>query len=926
MNNILAAFNKRFNAGEAKCSLDVIAYRKWLLNGSKGVVPVQLPTDELDASNDWHARYAKLIEEAKHLAASGEQRGGLPFDSLKRRAIALADECFTGPDRGIVFGKVAQAFDAASLPSNTDADDNVRGETEQAKWSSYPFVADHDKFLLLMEIQKYSSWGDNQAENLVSLRDKFRTCYPNDVALMEKAESNGRILWELNEKAYQFGFVRNGAIKFERLMVQAGLPEKVKEQFEKKFTASMEKGRLSKERTSAAKHLIKSVKASSSSQSIQTDKHSLLPTEHSVVVEITPQVGVHPNSILNLHPCSRWTIVTDETGSLFDNEAFDKTSDSGKYVFVLIPENANLPPLNAGWHAVDKGLDQILSVADSLKVSGAGVLGMPVAGLHRTNRNLWMVCVESLLDITLRLLPVEGNTEITLEVEHRGNIGTDDQPLMDAMLDAAMYRLSIVNPDKAANIRLSARFISKGDSKYNGYADAVAYSWGCAKKLRSIFQARCGWVGPCLIDDNPCVVESFHRCLDLVYQRGTLSAEDWNHLVTSRTAMAVGSLVGALLRAYGDEARKDVLKWRVYLDYVLGHLDSKAIKMSVLEPQIAWLKEYEPDDAEIPPRLRLLWLTAQLAAANHKGGTTFGSSDCATEFKELSARLEDEDAPLVCFADLHLAVEKTDSYQFESARGMLTPWESVPIAVPGLRYHAQVLSSLGQHAAFLGENEKAMEYFDRAMSEFKRLSDDWQRDFDHTCAYAVIAAMDSDSSRFQSLMATYLYGGEWNEATMIDMAEQFATVGEDEPDSKYAHAILLRHLVSLPPENLIRQAYVAKSADWKWSEDGHPWELIAFYRALLLSVNDASRIEWLRRGWELAIKGGPTLQVIAAVIGASLVPLGALSGSEYLAKVEEVAGLLPSIGDIRLEALRNQLSSPIPPLELAKIVLPFNFR
>ncbi|MBS7286307.1 MAG: hypothetical protein KIH06_03505, partial [Kiritimatiellae bacterium] len=286
----------------------------------------------------------------------------------------------------------------------------------------------------------------------------------------------------------------------------------------------------------------------------------------------------------------------------------------------------------------------------------------------------------------------------------------------------------------------------------------------------------------------------------------------------------------------------------------------------------------------------------------------------------------DEDAPLVCFAALHLAVELTDAYRFEDARSLLQGWEKEPVSVPGLRYHAQVLSSLGQHAAFLGENEKALEYFDRAMGEFSCLSSDWQRDFDHTCAYAVIAAMDCTSPHFDRLMSMYLYGGEWSVATMVDMAQQFASVGEDEPDSKYAHAILLRYLVTLPDDNPIRSAYVAKAGEWKWSTDGHPWELIAFNRAMLLSVDAPERVEWLKKGYELSLQGGPTLQVIASVIGAALLASGGISADEYLDKVEAVATKLPSVGEDRLAVLRGQVNAPIPVLELAKKILPFNFR
>lgn len=256
---------------------------------------------------------------------------------------------------------------------------------------------------------------------------------------------------------------------------------------------------------------------------------------------------------------------------------------------------------------------------------------------------------------------------------------------------------------------------------------------------------------------------------------------------------------------------------------------------------------------------------------------------------------------------------------------MLLPWLDEPVAVPGLLYHAQVLSSLGQHEAFLGNNEKALEYFDRAFSEFTRLSEGQQREIDHTLAYAVIVAMDANSPRLPLLMAAYLYGGAYTVEGMVDMANQFAAVGEDEPDSKYAHAILLRYLVTLPEDDPVRQAYLAKSSEWKWSEDGHPWELIAFYRAMLCA-DKPSRVRCLKQAFALAEQGGPTLQIIATVILGSLLAEGEADAAVYAATVESVIAQLPALGADRFAALREQATNPQPGLLLAEKVLPFNFR
>ncbi|MBQ3807824.1 MAG: hypothetical protein II840_07695 [Kiritimatiellae bacterium] len=923
MDDIIEAFERRFFPESAQCDNALVAaYGRWLLGNRKSAEPALQNPGEKAKADAWYARCETLFQEAKNLAAAGEQRGGLAFDSLKRKSLAIADEMFPRQERGCVFARVAQIFDEI-VSGGRIVDASSVSET----WSQYPYLPPNE-FSLVREIEKFASWGADSAKELGDKCARFKEGFPRDVAVMEAAISNGQLFKKLKDQARQMAWEPSGRKKLDELIKIAGIPTWQGEKIMEAFDA----GKTAKARISDARRLKKMAKGNVENQDVNLNgmqqAHEKLPglnpaaDRHRVDVEL---IAGHPNSILNLKPAHKWTIVADETGVQFGRDAFTLPQQVGRYVFVLIPDYAKIPPLPIGWHAVDESLSSIVNAADSLKESKCGIIGIPVRGLYQTNGDLWYSCIETLLDITLRLLPVDGSTEIELDVERRGAADGSSAGLLQKMLDDAQYHLSLVSPEKAKNVRLSGKIIAKQNNPYNGYADLVAFSWGCGKIVRQVL-SQYGWLGPCLIAEDPGVVRVFHRCLELIHVGGELPVEDWNVLVTNRQASSVGSLIGALLRAYGEEARQDSAKWRKYLDYVLAHLDSKAIRMSLLMPQISWLKEYEPAAAQLPPRFRLVWLTAQLAASNHQGGTAFGAKQYTQEFKVLSEQLKDEDAPLVCFAALHLAVEKTDSYEFEAARDMLQSWENEPIAVPGLRYHAQVLSSLGQHAAFLGDNNKALEYFKRAMDEFSRLSSDWQRDFDQTCAYAVIAAMDAASPELERLMAMYLYGGEWSEETMIDMAHQFAAVGEDEPESKYAHAILLRYLVTLPADDPIRLAYLADFAKWKWCEDGHPWELIAFYRALLLSDGDPARGDWLKRGYELCLGGGPTLQAIAAVIGAARLGYDGFGKEEYLQKVDEIENLLPNIGAERIAALRSQADNPLPLLELATKVLPFNFR
>ena len=923
--NISDLFDMRFGLNpKGSCHDPAICdYCRWLLKGKSGQAPNELRPEDADFVAEWQRKVDALLHRADELAKAGEGRGGTAFDRLKKDSLALADEVFAGPDRGIVFCRVAQTYDD-QIKCLTDSPQKATVATGHG-WRPYPKLEDEAP-KLLRDVQKFSGWGENAHADFERARTAFLRKYPQGEDLVKDAIANAKLFNETKEMAYRMGFDPKGLQKLNKLLAPLGLPK----YFEKSVRDSFESGAAACQRKKEARALVQRQNRKAEAASKKPVDGPLPPSSvelksDSRAGDVRLPTGGHPNSILNLMPSKKWVIVSDETGTNFGNDAFAEPSKAGRYAFVLIPESARLPKLNPGWHAVEeKNLQSILKVAENLHQSGCGILGIPVRGLSPDNRQLWYACIETLLDLTVRLLPIDGETQVELNVEQRGVATADQNELLQKTVDDVMYHLALVNPVRAKEIHLTARFIGKYDSPWNGYADVVAYSWGCGKDMQKAF-APFGWIGPCLVAEDDKVAEAFRRCLELVHRGGALPIADWNILVTNREATAVGSLTGALLRTCGEEARKDASLWRGYLDYVLAHLDSKAIRMSLLMPQLKWLKEFEPDSEQLPPRLRLLWLTAQLALSNHQGGIQFGEVEHRQEFADLMASLKDEDAPLTCFAALHRAVELTDAFRFEEARELLRPWERESVAVPGLRYHAQVLSSIGQHEAFLGNNEKALEYFDMTFAEFTRLSEGQQREIDHTLAYAVIAAMDANSPRLPLLMAAYFYGGAYTVEGMIDMANQFAAVGEDEPDSKYAHAILLRYLVTLPEDDPVRKAYVARRSDWKDSADGHPWEMIAFYRAMLCAVKP-SRIRYLKQAFALADQGGPTLQIIATVILGALLAEGEADAAVYAAKVESVIAQLPSLGADRSAALREQASNPQSGLALATKVLPFNFR
>lgn len=879
----------------------------WILRGRGGETPTALPPADAERAEDWLIRLNGLLAAARHAAGEGERRDGLMYDGFKKQALALADELtLSEADRMLLVARVDKPFDRTAHG------------LAPWQWFAYPPM-DAAERALLIQYQIKAGWEGESPETLESLRQTFADQYPEDYDLLAQAEENGRLFQILKRRAYQLGWRSGGKGTFKRLLDEASVPEKVQRTLWKVFCQAVALKR--------AKAAERAEPAAVSAEETGDSETAAAKDAETALSEAWAEKdgggaggllgdGIHPNSILNLRPSQKWTVYGDESGPQFRDAG-------GRYVFVLVPEGVQLPPLPIGWHAVEQSLEENLSAARDLRRSGCGVLGIPVSALRPSDRDLWFPCIQELLELALGLLPLDGETEVELVVEQRGTANAENAALLGQTIDIATWRLAQMAPDRAKAIHVTGHFAGKEDNRWGGYADVAAYSWGCEPEKRRVFD-EFGWVGPCLVAEDEETAAAFRRCFEMLQWGGRLPPADWSALASCREATAVGSLVGALLQECGKEARKDPGLWRTFLDHTVGHLDSNAIRMDLLQRQIAWLKEWEPDTEQIPPRLRLLWLTAQLAESNHLGGTKFGQEAHKREFGDLSRRLKDEDAPLCCCAALHLAVELTDDFRFEEAREVLRPWAEEPVAVPGLRCHAQVLSSLGQHEAFLGRNGEALALFERALAAFRGLSEGAEGECGQTLAYAVAAAMDARSPKLEGLLEAYFHAGNAGGEIWEETARRFAR--DAGAEGKFAHAIFLRWLAELPEGHPVRRAYAERPGEWRWGEDQHPWELIAFYRALLLGEGSEAGREWLRRGHDLAWRGGPTLKAIALVLGAGLMADAEMPAAAYLAEVEEVARLLPGLGAERMGVLREQAARPVGLLELAKRVLPFNFR
>ena len=661
---------------------------------------------------------------------------------------------------------------------------------------------------------------------------------------------------------------------------------------------------------------------------------------------------LHPNCVAALAPSERWTILVDETGNDFEKggvfpkgsaitdkyrpgyrqQAGTPEARPGKDIALVIPSSTNLRP-KPGFHTCGDGdsapgFNEFKDVIRCVRNASCGVLGVDVNALPNVHSEQWISTKETLLDLILRQLPLvpDRTADIDLVVEQRYEMNEREDVVLKTLCDTVLFRLARAFPERAKNIRITPRFIRKSEEKLTGYVDAIANLWGSPSSRKKELLRETGWPGTCLLDVSCGVVQSF---LESLTQERRITPQDWHSILESRKEVRESPYLDTLLDVFGESVQGDAMLWKQLLDGTLRHLDSKAVDMKLLACQLGFLEKWRPTGAgAFPPRLRLLWLAAKLAQSNHLGRSPSELS-WKEEMEVLSNRLYLEDAPLCCFADLHLAVAQTNAYAFDIAEKTLSRWSQCDPAIPGARYFGQVQSSLGQHHAFRGDPEGAVKLFREAIDIFGKLTDPDQarRECDQTRAYLVTSMMDVSNPDREALareMQTYL-GGKVLQKTVAVLAR------DDSAENKYRHAILLRYLVSGLSAPILANEYRRLESSWAKGKDEHPWELVFFYRGVLTS--DAERrMECFRHAADMVsgATDGALKAIHCVILGAMLYEDGEnVDVANTLDREsEELRKALPTLGEARLAALRGQLdpATRLAPLDLARAVLPFNFR
>jgi len=803
----------------------------------------------------------------------------------------------------------------------------------------------------LRKIRFFASWGNGAGNRDAShLSAQCLDLDPTSQSLIDQAILNGQEDGRLLEPFYSLGR-RLGTAFAEDAVFQQAL-QKLEQQgpaLVERAQKQAAKGAAAAARDREAKNLerqglnITNIRAPQG----RAPMASPLPAPSQTPLPArAPTADLHPRDVRALSPRPAWRLLIDETGIQFGlaaNQLSPADRELGRVLGLLIPRNGSgLEPLSRGWHAVDQSIGEIDRVIQAILDAPVGVIGITVQQLPDAAGERWAFGVIRLLDLVLRLLPIDGPTRLEVLIEQRGHDfkGGTQWP---AVAEQARLRLAEAYPERGRWIELQVRAIRKTDSPFNGYVDALAFIASASAAHSRACLAAAGLAGTCLLGGD---AETLTRAMDWLDRGRTLDGRDWTLLLAQPDAEQSVSLVGTLLARLGEAAQADTTLWRRYLEQVMGHLDSRSLDLPMLGRQVIWLQRWAPADQPLPPTLRLLWLTAQLARANHLGLT---EQHWIKEMHTLADQLMDEDARLVCRAELNLAVAATNYYDFAQANRALQRWNplgtqpavtvrgllqtprgtqppapgalATPKATAGLRYWGQVRSSLGQHAAFTGDHAAARCFFDEALENFDRLSDPEQarRDRQQTQTYRAIALMDDPAQDTATVRRAV-------EAVTGPLPDALATLaGSVASADKYAHHLALRWLTHRPDPTLVA-VYLARREVWDQGV-GHPWPLIALYRGMLLYSQDPPTALDLALDGALAAftaDSGPVVRLIGACCRAIAARWGQpWPGAQPM--LETLARDLP-LAAARIEHVRVYLNRPAEPLELLRAVLPFNFR
>jgi len=632
------------------------------------------------------------------------------------------------------------------------------------------------------------------------------------------------------------------------------------------------------------------------------------------MVQPPPSGGAVPAWDLK-RPAAHWTVVMDETGESFDD---GDRGAPGKFAAILVPDGCELPVFE-NFHASESTPTDVDAVMQALLDKPVGVFGLTVAASNakKFQRDVWIFGVLEVVHWALRLIPIgDETTRVSFLIEQKGR---DHKAQGNLVAAQAEIRRSLADnhPLRAKRLMVEEfRFIDKREPLL-AYVDAVAHTFAGRREDAKVRLRRSG-LEVALLNDASVSTRDFDR----VMAADDVGGAVWRKLV--RQGQGLHPIGKSLLERLSARCRKDTEVWRSLLGETRVALDQANRNLNLVGREVRWLAACRPVGEALEPALELVWATAELAEANHRGEVLL---DSVRRIRLLGDQLIDEEVRLVAEAELHAAVTLTNLFDFKAAAAIIARWGGDHRRELGRRLFGRVLSTRGQHHAFLGRNAEAVRLFTLAIAEFEGMLSvaDSKRDLEQTRSYRGFALMDlkvesgldADEEAARRADYEYLTGAVKTLSRVGDIRFEL----EGDGPTPYQWHFYLRHLAILRNErsegDISRLPAPCDDDLWQW-----PWPMVQAYcasRYWLHGQHDNAR-ERLRHATQLARSStqGPTVRAIALALEMAAKPWG-IEADEAARKAVQ-AELPNAMARFRGVTITDDF------VENLRRLLPFNFR
>lgn len=622
--------------------------------------------------------------------------------------------------------------------------------------------------------------------------------------------------------------------------------------------------------------------------------------------------GVHPHAIRHLQPSASWTMLIDEGGDQFGLVAESLAMNDrklGRAVALLVPEHANLPPLQEKTHSTDMDVSKVQALIKTIIQQPIGVFGAQV------NDDLlsgsWLGSIEQLVRWVLLLLPVKGPTKVQVLIEQRGDYSAQQADLR-ALADVIESQLVALLPDRFGGLRLSFAVVDK-QHPLNGYVDAIAHLWSTPTREKKQILAHTGWQHHCLLQNSkmPAIERLYRRVLE-----GELpEPAAWLDACTSAREESEASLLHDVLAQTARRVQQQPAVLTAYLAQVQQRIRERTIAPGQLVTALQWLQAQLPKE-QWPLSLACVLESSSLVAENHLG---LFDADRVAALQHQAEQLAEEDAQLACQLMLRLASSCTNNYQFGHGSQVVSSWLRRPVETVGLLNRGKLLSTEGQLLAFQGQHALALSHFDDAIATFERLSDPVERRRQvqqswHYRAVTLLAQGEPQAANEVQGLVKLALGDQ--------MPRAMKQLAESGFEHQYLHYLVVRALVQFPVLQDMRQSYLANQDSWDM-EPTHPWMLIQAYRGWMLA--EAKQTEQATLCFEHAIAAcqAHTASPILLWMGHCLAALGQSLGLAISAPSS--AQPLPAVfPQVSLPQLARAESNKVR-FGVLEQLLPFNF-